>query len=130
MKAVLIVEGANDEKQIKKAFNNDEDIITLVTEGTKMNCVIEAEIENYLRQGVKAYILSDPDKAGDTLAKMVQERFPDVPRLNVNVEDCGYFTGKKMKAGIEYASYDFLKELISPLIGRYFERKKYPINWD
>lgn len=130
MKAVLIVEGLNDEYQIRKAFNNSPDVICLITEGTKMNNRIQAEIEDYLRQGIKAYILSDPDDAGQHLAEMIQFWYPEIPRLEVDFDECAYFTGKRYKAGIEYASYDYLKELISPLIGKQFKRKQYPVCWD
>lgn len=130
MKAVVIVEGLKDREQIQKAFDNDDDVICLITEGTKMNNRIQAEIEDYLRQGVGIYILSDPDEAGKHLAQMIQYWYPNIPRLEVNPKECAYFTGKKLKAGIEYASYDYLKEIISPLIGRHFKRKQYPINWD
>jgi ribonuclease M5 len=130
MKAVFIVEGLKDKEQIVKAFDGDEDVIALVTEGTKMNNRIVAEIENFIRQGIGVYILSDPDEAGDRLADMVQYWYPEIPRLSVDIKECAYFTGKKFKAGIEYASYDYLKELISPLIGRNYKRKKYPVNWD
>jgi 5S rRNA maturation endonuclease (ribonuclease M5) len=130
MKAVLIVEGLKDEDQIRNAFENDENVITLITEGTKMNNRIQAEIEDYLRQGIGVYILSDPDEAGGHLAQMIQYWYPQIPRLHVDLKECAYYTGKKMKAGIEYASYDYLKELISPLIGKKYERKKCPINWD
>jgi 5S rRNA maturation endonuclease (ribonuclease M5) len=130
MKAVVIVEGLKDKDQILNAFDGDPDVITLVTEGTKMNNRIRAEIEDYFRQGIKAYILSDPDEAGQHLAEMIQYWYPEIPRLEVDFKECAYFTGKKFKAGIEYASYDYLKELISPLIGRQFKRKQYPICWD
>lgn len=130
MKTVLIVEGLKDEDQIRKAFGDDPNVMCLITEGTKMNNRIQAEIENYLRQGVSAYILSDPDEAGEHLANMIQYWYPEIPRLEVEFKECAYFTGKKFKAGIEYASYEYLKELISPLIGKNFQRKEHPICWD
>jgi 5S rRNA maturation endonuclease (ribonuclease M5) len=130
MKAVLIVEGLKDEDQIRKAFEGDEDVICLITEGTKMNNRIQAEIENYLREGIGVYILSDPDEGGEHLCQMIQYWYPEIPRLEADPKECAYFTGKKYKAGIEYASYGYLKELISPLIGKHFKRKKHPINWD
>lgn len=130
MKAVVIVEGLKDREQIQKAFDNDDDVICLITEGTKMNNRIQAEIEDYLRQGVGVYILSDPDEAGQHLAQMIQYWYPQIPRLEVDPKECAYFTGKKFKAGIEYSSYDYLKEIISPLIGKQYRRKQYPINWD
>ena len=129
-KVVLIVEGLKDEDQIRKAFDGDDSVKCLVTEGTKMNNRIQAEIEDCQRQGIPVYILSDPDEAGFHLSQMVQYWYPDIPRLEVDFKECAYFTGKKYKAGIEYSSYDYLKELIYPLIGIKYERKKCPINWD
>lgn len=130
MKAVLIVEGVHDADQIHKAFEGNDNVKTLVTEGTKVNNRIIAEIENCIREGYKPYILSDPDEAGLRLAEMVQESYPDIPRLEVDLMECSYFTGKKFKGGIEYASYEYLKELIYPLIGKKYTRKQYPICWD
>lgn len=120
MKVVLIVEGLKDEDQIKKAFNNNPDVICLVTEGTKMNNRIKAEIEDYLRQDIDVYILSDPDIAGEHLCNMIQFWYPEIPRLEVNPKECAYFTGKKFKCGIEYASYDYLRHLIAPYIDAIF----------
>ena len=133
MKAVLIVEGTKDADQIKKAFEGVDywcDVRTLVTEGTKVNNRILAEIEDCIRDGYNPYILSDPDEAGEHLAEMIHQWYPEIPRLDVDFHECAYFTGKKFKAGIEYCSYDYLKELISPLVGRSYKRKQYPICWD
>jgi 5S rRNA maturation endonuclease (ribonuclease M5) len=119
VKAVLIVEGTKDADQIKKAFEGVEyqsDVRTLVTEGTKVNNRILAEIEDCIRDGYNPYILSDPDEAGGHLADMIQNWFPDIPRLEVDEKECAYWTGKKFKSGIEYASYDYLIQLISPYI--------------
>lgn len=120
MRAVLIVEGTNDAYQIMKAFNGDEKIKTLVTEGTKVNNRILTEIENYKKNGYSLYILSDPDEAGDHLAEMIQSWHPDIERIYVDIKDCGYFTGKKFKGGIEYASHKYLVELIAPYIDMEF----------
>lgn len=131
MKAVVIVEGLKDREQIQKAFEGfSDEVICLITEGTKMNNRIQAEIEDYQRQGIGVYILSDPDEAGEHLAHMIQHWYPEIPRLEVDFKECAYFTGKKFKAGIEYSSYDYLKELICPLIGVEFKRKQSPICWD
>jgi len=130
MKAVLIVEGLNDADQIYKAFNGNENIITLVTEGTKINNRIKADIENYLREGIGVYILSDPDDAGTRLAQMINSCYPQLPRIEVDDRQCAYFTGKRFKSGIEYSSYDYLKKIISPLIGVEYKEKISIINWD
>lgn len=130
MKAVFIVEGLKDEDQIRKAFEGNEDVITLVTEGTKINNRIRLEIESYLVKHIGVYILSDPDEAGGQLAEMIQSWYPVIPRIEVDTAECAYFTGKRYKAGIEYASYGYLKELLSPYIGMNYKRPKSPICWD
>lgn len=130
MKAVLIVEGLNDADQIHKALKYSENVATLITEGTKFNNRIKAELENYIRNGYNAYILSDPDFGGDMLANMINSFYPQIPRIEVDDRQCAYFTGKKFKSGIEYASYDYLKKIIHPLIGLEYEEKASIINWD
>lgn len=133
MKAVLMVEGIKDADQIHMAFRDDEykdDVKTLVTEGTKINNRIRAEIEDYQREGYPIYILSDPDDAGEQLAKMIQHWYPSIPRIYVDRNECGYFTGKKMKAGIEHSSYNYLKKIICPLIGVKYIEELPPICWD
>jgi len=129
-KVVLIVEGVHDADQIHKAFNNNPNVRTLVTEGTKVDNRIMAEIENNIRDGYSPYVLSDPDEAGLNLFKMIQANYPEIPRLEVDEKECAYFTGKKFKAGIEYSSYDYLKEIIYPLIGVEYKRKQSPVCWD
>lgn len=133
MKAVLMVEGTNDEYQILSAFKDfdgGDRVKCLITEGTKVNNRILAEIENYKRQGYDIYILSDPDEAGGHLAEMIQYWCPDIKRIDVDPKECAYFTGKKFKAGIEYASHTYLKKIICPLIGVDYKPKEYPICWD
>lgn len=130
MKAVFIVEGTKDEDQIRNAFQGNDDVITLVTEGTKMNNKIKAKIEHYLNEGIGVYILSDPDIAGKHLAEMIQSWYPQVARIEVDDRQCAYFTGKKYKAGIEYASHRYLKKILSPYLGLEYVEKEYPICWD
>jgi ribonuclease M5 len=132
-KAVFIVEGNKDEDQITNAFTDmdcRENVECLVTEGTKVNNRIRAEIEDYQRRGFDIYILSDPDEAGENLAKMIQYWYPHIPRLEADKTQCAYFTGKKFKGGIEYASHTYLKSLICPLIGVDYKPKQSPICWD
>lgn len=129
-RVVLIVEGINDEKQISRAFGNDSRIKTLVTEGTKVDSKIIDEINEYINKGFEPYVLSDPDTAGENLSNMIQHHFPSIERINVDINECGYYTGKKLKAGIEYSSYDYLKTIIYPLIGERYKKKEYPICWD
>ena len=130
MKVILIVEGWKDAEQIHRAFEGNADLLTVVTEGTKFNNRVIAELEQCMRQGDCAvYIFSDPDEAGNQLSEMVRHVFPDIPRIDADADECSYFTGKRKKAGIEYASYRYLRKLISPFLGLdYIEEET--INWE
>lgn len=130
MKTILIVEGFKDAEQISKAFEGNEDILTVVTEGTKFNNRTKMELENCMKdEECSVYILSDPDSAGDSIAQMIQSVYPEIPRLEADMKECSYFTGKRFKMGVEYASYNYLRKLISPLIGmEYIEQEE--INWE
>ena|SRR5690606_38081508 len=129
-KVVLIVEGLNDEKQVRSAFEDMDEVGIIVTEGTKFNTYTIDKVNNFIDEGYTPYILSDPDTGGDHLAEMVHNHFPEIERIDVDIKECGYHTGKKMKAGIEYASHEYLKSIVYPLIGLKYKKKEYPINWD
>lgn len=133
MKVALIVEGTSDADQIYRAFSNESyrDLVKcVITEGTKVNNRILTEIGNYIKDGYSTYILSDPDSAGDSLAHMVNNYFPEIERIDVDPKQCAYFTGKRMKAGIEYSSYKYLKKIICPLLGVEYKYDESPICWD
>lgn len=129
-KIVLIVEGLNDEKQVRNAFDGIDEIEVMVTEGTKVNTHTIDKIQSFIDRGYKPYILSDPDIAGLYLAEMIQHHFPNIERIEVDINECGYHTGKKLKAGIEYSSHSYLKKMIFPLINREYREKEHPICWD
>jgi len=129
-KVLLIVEGLNDEKQVRGAFADIDEVDVLVTEGTKVNTKTIDDINSFVNRGYIPYILSDPDDGGNHLADMIHNHFPDMERIDVDINECGYYTGKKLKAGVEYASHDYLKNIVFPLIGRRYKKKEYPINWD
>lgn len=130
MKSVFIVEGVNDADQIHKAFKNLSSVTTLVTEGTKLSGRIRNEIESFLKKGINIYILSDPDEAGEQLAEMIRLRYPEIIRIEVDKTKCAYYTGKRLKAGIEYASYSYLKKILCPYLGLEFIEEESPICWD
>lgn len=130
MKAVFLVEGTHDADKIHSAFEGNENIKTIVTEGTKVNGRVKKEIESYLEQNINVYILSDPDSAGDMLSDMVQYYYPEIPRVVVDLQECAYFTGKKMKAGIEYSSHRYLRKILSPYVGLTYVEETSPICWD
>jgi len=109
----LIVEGWNDLERIKGVYS-DLDIV--VTGGTKINNRLRKKISNRLAKGNNVYILSDPDAAGDQLAKMLTSEYPSLPRILVNKEEACYFTGKRMRYGVEFMSHDSIKSLLGGVI--------------
>lgn len=130
MKAVFLVEGVNDADQIQRAFDGIVKIHTIVTEGTKVNNRVKNEINDYVEKGYTPYILSDPDDAGTALANMVQFNFPQIERIELDLKQCAYFTGKKFKAGVEHASYKYLRKTLGKYLGLEFEEEEEWICWD
>lgn len=113
-RVVLIVEGLNDEKQVRDAFDGIDEIDVMVTEGTKVNTKTIDKIQSFIDKGFTPYILSDPDEAGEHLAEMIQSHFPSMKRIEVDLHECGYYTGTKIKGGIEYSSHKYLKKVVAP----------------
>lgn len=120
-KPAFIVEGHSDARQIIGALHDcGVPFKIIVTDGTKMNKKNIVNIDSSICDGYTPYILSDPDEAGDHLAEMVHNYFPDVERIDADYEECKYckdLKRKKFKAGIEYANYKYLKKLLYPYLG-------------
>lgn len=112
-KVVLIVEGHKDAYQVEGALGDR--VETLVTEGTRVNNKLKDYILFYIEKGYEPYILSDPDPAGDWLSDTLREYF-ELERIVLNPEKCKYFTGKKYRYGVEYCSYQYLRELLLPYV--------------
>jgi ribonuclease M5 len=114
MGAVFIVEGWSDHRQLCSAVGP---VLTIVTDGTKMNNKIKDRIKEAIESGQQPYTLSDPDTAGDHLAEMIKKVFPEIPRIEVDPEKAKYYRGKgRYKYGVEYCSHKYIRELIGEII--------------
>lgn len=115
-KPAFIVEGHSDARQVIGALADyGKPFKVIVTDGTKMNNANILKIEQALADGYTPYILSDPDTAGSQLEGMIHNYFPDIERINADVEHCKYckdIRKLKFKTGIEYSSYKYLRELL------------------
>jgi 5S rRNA maturation endonuclease (ribonuclease M5) len=112
------VEGWKDAYQIQGALK-DADFGIIVTDGTKMNNALAGKINQAIEDGYTPYTLSDPDEAGDQLAGMISNFFPNIERIDADYEECKYCKNiwkTKFKAGIEYASYRYLRKLLGPYL--------------
>lgn len=117
MKPAFIVEGHSDARQIIGALADyDKPFRVIVTDGTKVNNALLFKIEDAIASGHQLYVLSDPDEAGTMLFDMISRYYPSIPRIEADFNECKYCKGWKntikWKAGIEYASYKYLRELL------------------
>jgi ribonuclease M5 len=107
---VFIVEGWSDHDKLQSAFGS---VLTIVTNGTKVNRRLRNQINKRVDQGYTPFILSDPDEAGDHLARMIWGFYPSIPRIEVDPRCARYYKGgNKYKYGIEYCSHKYLQELL------------------
>jgi 5S rRNA maturation endonuclease (ribonuclease M5) len=134
MKPAFIVEGHSDARQIIGALGDcGMPFKVIVTDGTKMNNKNALNIDIAIMDGYTPFILSDPDEAGDHLADMVNRYFPNIDRINADFDQCKYCKDLKtmrMKAGIEYASYKYLRKLLYPYVGLVYVDIDECINYD
>jgi ribonuclease M5 len=114
MGAIFIVEGWSDDKQLQSALGT---ALTIVTNGTKMNNRIRDAITEAIESGLQPYTLSDPDPAGDQLAMMISKAFPEIPRIKIDPEKAKYYRGGgRYKYGVEYCSYEYIRQLLGGFI--------------
>jgi ribonuclease M5 len=106
----LIVEGKNDVKKIREVFNDGIDFITL--DGVNFSFEKSKEIQKYIADKVPIYILTDPDKAGDSVASLIQIKFPNIERIYVLPEKARVLKSKGYKYGVEYCSRKYIRTLL------------------
>ncbi len=106
---VFIIEGRSDEQVLRKAYPFIE---TIVTNGTRMNNRVRADINNHMRLGFTPYVLSDPDQAGDQLYDMVTKEYPHIERIMVDREQAKKRMSTRWKYGIEYCNPLYLHTLL------------------
>ncbi|QKE56412.1 hypothetical protein [Bacillus phage YungSlug] len=114
MVSVFIVEGWNDDKQLK--FTYPDKLETIVTNGTKWHWKIRDKIQAKLDEGKQVYILTDPDAPGQAIADWLKSFFPELVQIDVPKEKACCMTGKRMKYGVEYMSRKDIRDMIGHLI--------------
>ncbi|WP_332692777.1 toprim domain-containing protein [Halalkalibacter lacteus] len=103
---VLIVEGKNDRKRVKKVLNEPVDIIC--TYGTLSEEKLETLILPIENKDV--YILVDADDAGESLRKQLKRELPNATHL---------YTQKEY-GQVETTPFDYLTDVLR----EYFEVKE------
>ncbi len=105
----FVVEGFNDEYKMKNVV---EHALFAVTNGTRMNNRVKMDVSKLLQQCDKVFLLTDPDEAGEHLAKMVLHKFPQLERVLLDKEQCLCLRNNKMKVGVEHCDEEYLKEVL------------------
>lgn len=107
----FIVEGWHDEAIIRHVFPGIYPIVVL--RGNGFSKSIQTAINTASHLCEKLYIATDPDTAGDMVAKKIQEVF-DLPRINFDREKCLAYDerGKLRKVGVEHANPYYIEKTI------------------
>lgn len=107
IKEVIVVEGQNDTKNLKKYF----DVETIETHGLGLKqetIKLIEEINN--TRGV--ILLLDPDSPGEKIRKRINDAIPNLKNAFLMKEDARTFK----KVGIEHANKEVLEEALNNLI--------------
>lgn len=112
MKIGLIVEGHHDVNHIRGIFGFKYEFV--VTNGTRFTNRTRMDIDKMVRFVDKVYILTDPDEAGNIIAGMISNEYPDLERIHLDAEKCKYLDRRHQQwCGVEYADPYHLKEVFS-----------------
>lgn len=111
----LIVEGKSDVKKIKMVLK--EDVHFVVLNGINFREEQINQINNAIDTCDNVYVLTDPDEAGDKVARLIIKNFPELERLKVDPNEAKVLKKRGYKYGVEYCSNKYLRTLFSSCIG-------------
>lgn len=132
-KLTFLVEGKSDAKVLTKAVNDmiylrevnkspdhlrrcRNMINIIVARGTRFGEREKLQMEIDILLGNRIYIVSDPDRGGDELARLVQEVFPSIPRITLNPQNCTNYYSPLKRKGVEHCSIKYLRNVINRYI--------------
>lgn len=107
----FIVEGKSDVNKIKMVL--DENIYFVVLNGIhfKEEEINKIKLANQVCD--KVYILTDPDEAGNKVAKLISNTFPHLERIMIDPNKSKVLKKRGYKYGVEYCSNKYLKSIFS-----------------
>lgn len=113
----FIVEGTHDADKVERLFPNAR---CVVTNGTRFKNRTKMDIDDLIHSTSETFVLTDPDEAGDLLARRIMNHYSyfKLRRIALEPEHC---TEQKMtpkgkpylKIGVENADDDYLMHTIS-----------------
>ena len=111
----FVVEGVHDQDKLAMVVPTAQFV---VTEGTRFNNRISDAILDLICTCDRVYLLTDPDHAGDILAEMVNNEFPNLRRIRLAQSQCKCYRRGRIKIGVEHASTEYLTKVLSNYIGK------------
>lgn len=107
IKEVIVVEGKNDTKNLKKYF----DVETIETHGLGINSeTIELIKEINSKRGV--ILMLDPDTPGEKIRNRINEAIPNLKNVFLIKEEAR----TKKKVGVEHASKEVLEKALNNIV--------------
>lgn len=105
---VFIVEGKSDTNRLNRYSKS---IVTIETSGLGLNNKILTEIENAQNFGHELIVFTDPDSAGESIRRKLNERFSNLK--NIYLTNFQQSKIEKKLIGIEHATDEEIKNALS-----------------
>ena len=125
--AMLLVAEVREQKSVTRTrrFSKHidaclEQVHFLVTGGTRFNQSHKSLLDIYIIKGYKVYILSDPDNAGQRVEEMVHEFYPNIPRIDL---DLNFSKNARGFTGVEHTQLRYLAKKLRKTIFKEYDFK-------
>ncbi|MGF7534878.1 toprim domain-containing protein [Bacillus mexicanus] len=109
----FIVEGKSDVEKLEMVLK-ERCVYYVVLNGINFKENQIKQIKKAVNICEKVYILTDPDDAGNKVAKLISKTFPEINRIEVDPNQAKVLKKRGYKYGVEYCSNNYLKSLLSP----------------
>lgn len=109
----LIVEGKSDVAKINMVLNNEA--LFVVLNGINFREEQINQIKKAIKTCEAVYIMTDPDEAGDRVANIISDFFPNLERIKIDPDKAKVLKKRGYKYGVEYCSNRYLKAIFSSL---------------
>lgn len=106
----FVVEGFHDEEKVLKVVPTAH---VVVTKGTRLDNRVRMDLNKALLVCDKVWLLTDPDEAGDLLARALRKEFPSLERVLLDKKECLSYRTNKVKVGVEHCSDEYLFNVLS-----------------
>lgn len=111
----FIVEGKSDVKKIEMVLKN-KSVYYVVLNGINFKEEQIKQIKKAVNVCQEVFILTDPDEAGNKVAKLISKTFPEINRIEVDPNQAKVLKKRGFKYGVEYCSNNYLKSVLAPYL--------------